>query len=189
MFTELIKKIAKALDKLKIPYMVIGGQAVLLYSATRLTQDIDITLGVDTDNLSAIKKLCSDLKLQIKVKNVEKFVKETMVLPAEDPKTKIRADFIFSFSPYEREAIKRASKVHIEGYAARFASVEDVIIHKIFAARAIDLADVSNIIVKVGIGKIDTGYIKKWLKQLQTSSCSVDMIAVFDSIIKEINQR
>ncbi len=46
MFEELLKKIGLALDENAIPYMVIGGQAVLLYGEPRLTRDIDITLGV-----------------------------------------------------------------------------------------------------------------------------------------------
>ena len=55
MIEKLIKKIARHLDKDKIPYMIIGGQAVLLYGTPRLTRDIDITLGIDTDKLISDK--------------------------------------------------------------------------------------------------------------------------------------
>ncbi len=183
MFESLIKRVAKGLDRLKIPYMIIGGQAVLLYGAPRLTQDIDITLGADTDNMPAIKKLCRGLKLKIKPKDADEFVKKTMVLPVEDPKTRIRVDFIFSFSAYEKEAVNRASRVRIKGYYARFASVEDIIIHKIFAGREIDLADIKNIIVRMGKKKIDMVYIKRWLKELQGPSCDTDLLAVFNKIL------
>ena len=135
MFELLIKKLAKGLDKLKIPYMIIGGQAVLLYGMPRLTRDIDITLGLDIDSLPVVKKICSKLKLKIKPEDAEGFVKKTMVLPVEDPKTKIRVDFIFSFSDYEKKAISRAVKVKIKDYYAHFASPEDIIIHKIFATQ------------------------------------------------------
>jgi hypothetical protein len=43
---KLIRKVAERLDADKIPYMVIGGQAVLAYGRPRLTRDIDITLGI-----------------------------------------------------------------------------------------------------------------------------------------------
>ena len=170
------------MDKLKIPYMIIGGQAVLLYGVPRLTRDIDITLGLDIDSLPAIKKLCSDLKLEIRPKDADVFVKNTMVLPVEDPKTKIRVDFIFSFSAYEKEAIKRSVKVKLEGCCAHFASVEDIIIHKIFAGREIDLADIENIITKMGREKIDRAYIKRWLKELKSWSCGAKLLSVFDKI-------
>ena len=41
MFARLLGKIATALNKFKIPYMVIGGQAVLVYGEPRATKDID----------------------------------------------------------------------------------------------------------------------------------------------------
>lgn len=56
MFKKEIEKIAKVLRKRKIPYMIIGGQAVLLYGEPRLTKDIDIALGITIKKLSSIKE-------------------------------------------------------------------------------------------------------------------------------------
>lgn len=186
MFELLIKNTAKGLDKRNISYMIIGGQAVLLYGTPRLTKDIDITLGIDTDDILLIKSLCKDLKLKILPKDADSFARKTMVLPAEDPKTKIRVDFIFSFSDYENEAIKRAKKVKIKNYNVRFASVEDLIIHKIFSGRAIDLEDIKNILIKTGRKKINAGYIRGWLKELQRSSHETDTVSAFNKILTGI---
>ena len=57
MFEKLLKRLAVALDHVGLPYMVFGGQAVLLYGEPRLTRDIDITLGVDTSRADLL--LCS----------------------------------------------------------------------------------------------------------------------------------
>ena len=148
MIEELIAKIVRCLDEKKIPYMIIGGQAVLLYGTPRLTRDIDITLGVDTDKFSLIKEICKKLELKLLSENPEDFAKDTKVLPAEDPNSRIRVDFIFSFTPYESQAIKRTRKVLMNGYPVKFASCEDVIIHKMFAGRAVDTEDVKNILIK-----------------------------------------
>jgi len=51
MFQKLLKKVANELNTHNIPYIVVGGQAVLLYGEPRLTKDIDITLGVGIDKL------------------------------------------------------------------------------------------------------------------------------------------
>ena len=51
MFEKLLKRLAAALESEKIPYMIIGGQAVLLYGEPRLTRDIDVTLGLGTEHL------------------------------------------------------------------------------------------------------------------------------------------
>lgn len=54
MIEELLVTVAQELDKEEIPYMIIGGQAVLVYGIPRLTRDIDITLGLDTDGLARV---------------------------------------------------------------------------------------------------------------------------------------
>ena len=72
MIAALIKRLVQHLDRRKVPYMIIGGQAVLLYGRPRLTRDIDITLGVDTDHFATIDELCKDADLRILVDNPER---------------------------------------------------------------------------------------------------------------------
>jgi hypothetical protein len=43
MFEELIARVASVFETACIPYMIIGGQAVLLNGTPRMTRDIDIT--------------------------------------------------------------------------------------------------------------------------------------------------
>ncbi|MCX7735560.1 MAG: nucleotidyltransferase [Candidatus Kapabacteria bacterium] len=71
-----------------------------------------------------------------------------MVLPAYDELSKMRVDFIFSFTQYEIDAIARANIIQIDGCDVSFCSLEDLIILKIFSGRAIDLEDVKKIINK-----------------------------------------
>jgi hypothetical protein len=147
MFAALLEKIASALDRAGLPYMVIGGQAVLRYGEARLTRDIDLTLGVDVDRLPDVLLVTAECGFDVLV-DPEPFVRETMVLPCRDPGSGIRLDLVFSFSPYEREAIARALPVTIGATPVRFAAVEDLVIHKIIAGRPRDLEDVRGILLK-----------------------------------------
>lgn len=183
MFEKLISKIAVCLDKSKIPYMIIGGQAVLVYGSPRLTRDIDITLGLDTDGFYLIEEVCKKTGLKILPENPEDFARDTKVLPAEDTKSGIRVDLIFSFSNYEKQAIKRAKKISLEGYPVKFASCEDVIIHKMLAGRAIDEEDVRNILIK-NKHSLDLKYIKKWLSKFNNIAEQKGISKKFDNIIK-----
>ena len=54
MFEALLEHIARGLDSRGIPYMLIGGQAVLLYGEPRLTRDVDVTLGAGPEKLPVI---------------------------------------------------------------------------------------------------------------------------------------
>lgn len=161
--------------------MIIGGQAVLLYGEPRLTRDIDITLGVSTDRLNDILSIIKEIPFNPLPANLESFVNETMVLPSIDEKTGIRIDFIFSFTPYETQAIKRARSVFISGCSIFFASPEDVIIHKVFAGRPRDFEDARAIILKNP--EIDTSYIRKWLQEFDETINGKEFLKKFEEIL------
>jgi len=184
MIEKLIKKTARYLDQQKIPYMIIGGQAVLVYGRPRLTRDIDITLGVDTDRFDSVEGVCKRLKLRILVENPEDFARDTKVLPAEEPDSKVRIDFIFSFTPYEEQAIENSKRILIDDYPVRFASCEDIIIHKMVAGRAIDEEDVKSILAK-NENAVDLEYVNKWLSEFGRIQEHEGILERFDSLLKK----
>ena len=167
MFERLLKKIAIQLKKGAIPYMVVGGQAVLLYGEPRLTRDIDITLGIGVNGLGKVKKIIKAIGLKILVEKEKEFVEQNMVLPTLDKKSGIRVDFIFSFSPYEKQAIERGKDIKLGRTLVKFVSLEDLVIHKVIAGRARDLEDVKSILLKNP--KYDLVYIEKWLEEFDKS--------------------
>ncbi len=183
MIEELIKKTAQCLDEDNIPYMIIGGQAVLLYGTPRLTRDIDITLGIDTDKFPLVENICNKLRLKILPEDPKAFAIETKVLPAEETKLRIRVDFIFSFTPYEAQALNRTKQVLMDDYPVKFASCEDVIVHKMIAGRAIDAEDVKNILIK-NKGSIDLEYIRKWLSEFSEISEHKGILGKFDNLLE-----
>ena len=183
MFKELIEKIAVSLDQGRIPYMIIGGQAVLYYGEPRFTKDIDITLGIDADTVSKVLVLTSKLSLTVLVNDVEEFVKKTMVLPLLDASTGVRVDFIFSHSQYERQAIERAKGVKYGKTSVKFASLEDVVIHKIIAGRPRDMEDVSTILLKNP--EYDYQYILRWLRKFD-DSLGESFVETFKKLVTDI---
>jgi predicted nucleotidyltransferase len=184
MFQELIARIAASLKVRKIPYMIIGGQAVLLYGEPRLTRDIDVTIGADVTWLPDLLRSVEDIGLIPLPGNVDSFVRKTMVLPTQHETTGIRVDFIFSFTSYEVEAIARAHRVTMAGQEVAFASVEDLVIHKIFAGRPRDLEDVRSVLLRNP--NVDTGYIRSWLAEFDASVEGGSFTEVFEGILAEI---
>jgi len=165
MFKKLLIESAAILESAGIPYIVIGGQAVLLYGEPRFTRDIDITLGIDTDQLAKVKFAFEKSGFVPRPLDIDRFVRETSVFPLEHTESGIRMDLIFSFSPFEQNAIQRAHFVEIDGFKVAFASIEDLIVLKIFAGRPLDLDDVAKIIMKNS--RIDSKYIVEWLQSFE----------------------
>lgn len=186
MFKTLLIKLARELANADLPYMVIGGQAVLLYGSPRLTRDIDVTLGVSPDETKRVLKAAAGMGLEIIPNDAEAFIEKTSVLPLRDGATGIRVDLIFSFTPYERQAIERARPVLLDDMPVMFASLEDVIIHKIFAGRPRDLEDAATILVKNP--EFDRDYIQGWLKEFDRAMETNDFSRRFMEICHEVGQ-
>jgi predicted nucleotidyltransferase len=186
MFESLLASLASALDNAGIPYMVIGGQAVLQYGEPRLTRDIDITLGVDVDEFQRVSAAIRAIELRVAVDDAETFLRRTNVLPLHHPKSGVRVDLLFSFHPYERDAIARSTIVNIRGQSVRFAAVEDVIIYKIIAGRPRDLDDVNGILVRNA--GYDKAYVLTVLRAFE-QSLSKPFVDTFNKIDADTTSR
>ncbi len=77
MFEALISRIAQALERAGLPYMIIGGQAVLRYGTPRMTKGIDIILGVDTGRLDVVVQAVKSIGAEIIPDDFEAFVEKT----------------------------------------------------------------------------------------------------------------
>jgi hypothetical protein len=166
--------------------MIIGGQAVLLHGVPRMTKDIDITLGVDTKDLDKVVNSVAGIGLEIIPERFESFVERTFVLPVLHRESGIRVDFIFSFVPYERQAIERAKAVLLNGEPVMFACAEDVIIHKCFAGRPRDLEDARSIIIKNP--DLDKAYVRRWLGELESIPVRTGLGRAFEALLESVER-
>jgi len=179
MFTQIIAAIAKIFQEHDIPYIIIGGQAVLLYGEPRLTKDIDITLGLNIDAVDKIHDILIQIPLEPIPGDYHSFVKKTMVLPLIHKESGVRVDIVFSFSLFEQEAIERANIVQVEDTSVNFVAVEDLVIFKIFSGRPRDLDDAKIILIKNQ--NIDLDHIRTKLTEL--SFDDRDLVSIFENLL------
>lgn len=187
MFEEILSRIAKCLLANTIPYMIIGGQAMPLYGEPRLAKDIDIVIGLDARCINVLLFIVQEMRLKPLPDDPRAFVKQTMVLPALEESTGARIDFILSTTPYEEQAMKRAVKVRVKEQKVSFATLEDVIIHKIFAGSRGDFDDVRQIIAKNR--DIDIPYIRKWLVDFDKTYRDENFLITFEEICRKAGGR
>ena len=186
-FEALLARLTRALTKRELPFMLIGGQAVLLHGEPRLTQDVDVTLGVGPGDLPEIQELCEDAALEPLPEDVVAFVRSTFVLPVLDRESGVRVDLIFSTTPYEAEAISRAVVVEIGGAKVPFASAEDLIIHKLFAGRPRDLEDAAGVVRRKG-PELDWGYMRRWANEFARVAGREGLPAALEELRGELGE-
>jgi predicted nucleotidyltransferase len=183
MSIQLLKDLARHLDQANLPYMIIGGQAVLLYGEPRLTRDVDVTLGATPERLEEVLGVAEAMALRPLVDDPAAFVQQTSVLPTLDEESGLRVDFIFSWTPYEQQAIARARVVEVAGRPVRFAAPEDVIVHKVLAGRPRDWEDIRSILRKQDV---DSAYIQRWLREF-SSTVAKDLVMRFEELYQEVH--
>ena len=152
--------IINILDRLKIPYVVIGGIAVSHWAEPRYTTDVDLTILIDEKGWGALKEETS------KTSSVW-----TMIQMPQDEKVPdlcrlmwngILIDLQISKTEHQNELIRRASRVELKGQTVALVSPEDLFVLKLLADRTRDISDLEGLVVHQP--NLDMAYIRKWCR-------------------------
>ncbi len=139
-----LKEITSFFESRRVPYMVIGGIATLVWGSPRSTVDVDITVQVtDAARSDFVAQIASAFALR--TKDPTGFVRDTRVPPVMTTQG-IPIDLMFALLPYEEQAIRRAVRRQLGEIAMQVCTAEDLIIHKIISDRLQDRADVLAVI-------------------------------------------
>lgn len=166
-----LKKIAKILKKLQIPYLVTGGVAVVVWGRPRYTADIDLVIGLKKNK---VKKLVATLIKEGYID--EDAVNEALEYESEfnfiDNETGIKVDFwILKNSDFDRSRLKRAVIKDIFGTDIVFSSPEDLILRKLLwfkeSGSTRQLEDIYSILAIIK-DRLDYPYLRKWAKAQET---------------------
>ena len=164
LFVPLLERLATAFKAAAVPYMVIGGQAVIQYGESRLTQDIDITLGIGVDNWKRADLLLRSAGFVPRIADYKTLAEDGHILLLADKVSSIRVDVALSGSSLEEAALARVVHHAVGSTQVAFASFEDLLIQKIFAGRERDHDDVRRLLRKQKT--FDRAYVERWLREL-----------------------
>lgn len=176
LFAPLLERLAGALDAAGVRYMVIGGQAVIQYGQSRLTEDIDVTLGISVDDWRRADALLRGAGFIPRVADYEALATDANILLLADRSTSIRIDAALAGSPFEEAAFGRVIRQRIGQSEVAFVSPEDLVIQKVVAGRERDHDDVRRLLRKQKA--IDRGYIERWLRDFG-AALDRDLLAEF----------
>lgn len=140
---EALARIIEFLDSNRIPYMVIGGLANIVWGEPRTTADIDITVDLSPVGLGSFGALVSEVGVPL-IEDHVAFAERNRVMPVRTPEGTI-VDFVLATLPFESEAISRATETQIGSVEARVCGPQDLVIHKIVSERPRDHEDVIGI--------------------------------------------
>lgn len=163
---KLLVRLASILEKLKIPYFITGGMAVVVWGRPRFTADIDLVIQLAAQKLeplaAALYKIAKDIYFD------KQMMREALIRCGEfnviDPASGLKIDFwILKNELFDKIRLKRRVAKKIGKQVIYFTSPEDLILSKLLwykeSQSTRHLEDVESVLK---ISKVDLKYVKKW---------------------------
>jgi len=148
LFTEALRKVITVLDKLRVPYALIGGLAVIARGVLRATKDVDLlidrnigdghslALALNRDGLPGTFRkgafddpVCGLIRLDVAVSSGA-----------------VRCDLLFPSRAWEAEVVRNATPVEVEGLVIRVAQAAGLFLLKLRAGGPQDLLDAAELL-------------------------------------------
>jgi predicted nucleotidyltransferase len=134
------------LDSRGLPAALIGGLAVSLRGQPRMTVDVDLVVRADVDAALQLVRSLAETPFEPLFAGVEEVVTTAFILPLRHRSTGIRVDLAIGMSGFEREAIRRATRLVVGAGSVPVVTVEDLLIMKALAGRPQDEGDIRGLV-------------------------------------------
>jgi predicted nucleotidyltransferase len=156
--------VVDALNREKIPAMLVGSFSSNYYGIPRSTEDVDFVIQVDSNLTADFARI---LGVQFEAEPQLSFETNTgtqrQEFKVKDTEFKLEL-FRLSDDPFDQQRFKTRTRVMVAGREVWFPRAEDVIVMKLRWSRAKDKEDVKDVMF-VQRGKLDWNYIENWCRQ------------------------
>jgi hypothetical protein len=167
---EVLQRIAAALDRAEVAYMLTGSFASAYYGVPRSTQDIDLVIAGTTAQLRKFVEGLPSNKYYADTETALEAHQRESMFNVIDLASGWKIDMIIRKSrEFSQEEFKRRRQVNLQGVQLFVASAEDVIISKLeWAKRAQSQRQIEDAagIMKMQSDSLDRSYIEKWVREL-----------------------
>lgn len=165
---DLIKEVAKRLDKAGIKYMLTGSMALSVYSTPRMTRDIDIIIKISASDVGKIVDLFRG-DFYIDEPSVRQAVERRGMFNIIEHRSVIKVDFIVKKEGDFRDMeFSRRKQIDVEGTPVSIVAPEDLILSKLVWAKDsksdLQLRDVREMLAEQT--NLDKDYLDQWSEEL-----------------------
>jgi hypothetical protein len=163
----LLIRLAQALARIGVPYMVTGSMASSLHGEPRSTHDIDIVVELKRSDIPRLLAEFPEPDYYAAEHAIREAVADRTNFNIIDTNTGDKIDFwILKDSPFDRERFARRRPTTIAGQRIEFATAEDTMLRKLLWSKEMggsdrQLDDVLRII-RVQGAALDLPYLRHW---------------------------
>lgn len=179
-FAAALADLKAALAALRVDWYVFGAQAALIYGATRVTADVDVTVRLDGVTPARLAIALKRHGFRLRVEDPA-FVRTTRVLPVVHLRTSVPADLVLAGPGLEDAFLERATIHDLGGIQVPVASAEDLIVMKIIAGRDKDLDDVAAVVAARGV-ELDAKEVSSTLAMVEQALGQSDLVPTWERL-------
>jgi hypothetical protein len=171
---DLFRRISSSLAESQIDYMLTGSYASTLYGMGRASQDIDLVISADHEQVKKLIDRLTQNNFYAESHAALEACRRKSMFNAIDNVTLLKVDFIFRKARnFSTEEFSRRRSALVQGVDFFVATAEDAVISKLEWAKLGEsprqIEDVVGIL-KVRGKDLDRPYIEKWVVELGISS-------------------
>jgi hypothetical protein len=181
-----LSALAAALDDARVPWMIIGGIAVIAHGVRRFTTDIDATVRGDAVKFDAFLRVLARHDIKPRIDDAAAFARKNLVLLLRHEPTGVDLDVSLAWSAFEHDAIDTAVKTVFGRERVPTATVETLIVMKAIAGRARDLEDIEALLTLYP--KLDVKILHDRVAQLAAFAEEPAIVEAFDAVVKRLKK-
>lgn len=165
---KVLELVCQHLEALGIPYMISGSMAFNVYTVPRMTQDIDLVIFIQKEQVDAFNR-AFDKDFFIDDLGIREEVRRKGMFNLVHKYTGTRLDFIVrKEEAYRKTEFERRERLDVGGFEAYVTSLEDLILSKLLWVQELQSEKQQEDIRQLlNTGKADRAYLDYWIDALK----------------------
>lgn len=178
---EALAALGATLRSLRMRWYLFGAQAALLYGASRLTADVDVTVQLGNRESKNLVRALESAGFDLRVRDIADFVAKTRVLPFVHSRSGMPVDIVLAGPGLEELFLGRRRRRTIDGVPVFVASPEDIVVMKVLAGRGKD--DDDTVAILAAQRRLNLRQIRTTLRALERAVDRSDLVPRFEKLV------
>jgi hypothetical protein len=164
-----LRHLGLVLQRLNLPYALMGGLALSFWKHPRFTKDVDVLAALGATSVETLLEslTASGFRPKRADPRARLTQAEFLQLLYEPPGTylEVQVDLLLACDPYQLQSLQRRLSATTSelGFDVAVLACEDLILYKLLAGRALDVVD-ATAVLRANRGSIDLAYLLHWVQ-------------------------
>ena len=179
-----LEALRTALRSLRVPWMVIGGIAVIARGVRRLTTDIDVVIRGDAAATERVMAALAKHGIEPRIADAAGFAADNLVLLMRHSPSGVDLDLSFGWTEFEHDALQKRETLAFGSVRVPMARPEALVVFKALAGRPKDLEDAATLVLLYQ--DIDVAVVRKQVKVLAQLAEEPELEGHLESILATV---